>query len=383
MHILIVPSFYPTTRSKHTGIFIRDQALALSKAGHRVGVAFFDARSWRSISLCSINRNLFRYTYCSDFGVAMTTLQGWNPGVRYKSGGRLWASLAVAAGRRYAATYGVPDVVHAHCLFWAGFAALRLAEEWGRPALLTEHGGSMMARMSAPHQKAVSATLPNFSKVICVSHALQKAMMEVRADVSSVVVPNIVDDIFFESRWRHRPQGKYVFVHASSMDSNKRTDLLVQAFASAFPPGHEAELWIIGNGAGSRQLINLVGQFGLRGRVFMLGVLSRPQMAEVLSRGSCAVSTSRVETFGLFLAEALAAGMPVVTTASGGPADFVNSGNGMLLERANQASLAEALRTMYGAQRASSRPELSMSVAAFRGDRVAQTLSKVYFDLYG
>ena len=55
---------------------------------------------------------------------------------------------------------------------------------------------------------------------------------------------------------------------------------------------------------------------------------------------------SHIETFGVVLAEALACGLPVIATHSGGPQSIVTEADGLLVPPADVPALADALRTM-------------------------------------
>ena len=56
MHILILPSWYPANAVDIRGCFFREQALALSKKGLQVGVAYPELRSIRDISVALIKK---------------------------------------------------------------------------------------------------------------------------------------------------------------------------------------------------------------------------------------------------------------------------------------------------------------------------------------
>ncbi len=74
-----------------------------------------------------------------------------------------------------------------------------------------------------------------------------------------------------------------------------------------------------------------------------------PDVAVELRRASLFVLPSHQEGFGLVVAEALAAGLPVVTTPCGGPEALVaESGGGVVLPEASPEALAEAVQRLLG-----------------------------------
>ncbi len=69
-------------------------------------------------------------------------------------------------------------------------------------------------------------------------------------------------------------------------------------------------------------------------------------VVKLLIEADCFVLTSDHETFGVVITEALASGLPVISTECGGRADIVNPANGMLVEKGNVQAIAEALVAM-------------------------------------
>jgi hypothetical protein len=70
MHILFIPSWYPTRENPISGIFFREQAHALKRAGHQVGVIYPQLRS-----LILMRKSLFGWpsgiTYEDDDGIPL------------------------------------------------------------------------------------------------------------------------------------------------------------------------------------------------------------------------------------------------------------------------------------------------------------------------
>ena len=63
-------------------------------------------------------------------------------------------------------------------------------------------------------------------------------------------------------------------------------------------------------------------------------------------RANCFVLPSYAENFGVVLIEALATGLPVISTRCGGPEDIISGSVGILLEPGDERGLADALLAM-------------------------------------
>jgi len=79
-----------------------------------------------------------------------------------------------------------------------------------------------------------------------------------------------------------------------------------------------------------------------------LGPLPKNEVLKLIRESDMLVSTSRYETFGVALAEALSCGRPVVWTDSGGPRDFLNERNSVKVKGRTPEAVAEAIREAYG-----------------------------------
>ena len=102
-------------------------------------------------------------------------------------------------------------------------------------------------------------------------------------------------------------------------------------------------LEIGGEGPSRPSLEQQVQQLGLADRVTFLGRLARPEVRDALGRADLFVLASPHETFGVVVAEAMACGLPVVITRSGGPEAFVPTGAGVVVEPGDPTSLADAI----------------------------------------
>ena len=87
---------------------------------------------------------------------------------------------------------------------------------------------------------------------------------------------------------------------------------------------------------------------GIAEQVDFLGVLPSDQLRAMMDMADAFVLASDVESFAVVLIEAQAAGLPVVSTASGGPDHLVTAANGILIPPNDPAALRDALVQMRG-----------------------------------
>lgn len=131
------------------------------------------------------------------------------------------------------------------------------------------------------------------------------------------------------------------------LSQEKGFDLLLHAFAaiaSRYPDWH---LYVFGDGPERSRLEALVRHLGLAGRVAFPGAISDPTTA--LRAGDLFVVSSHIEGFSLVLAEAMASGLPAVSTDAGGPRAIIRDQyDGLLVPPGDTGALASAMARLMG-----------------------------------
>ncbi len=212
-----------------------------------------------------------------------------------------------------------------------------------------------------------------FARTIAVSDALRAQLLaRFRADPERTL--RIHNGFLPPTASPARRDGPPTILACGRLSPDKNYPLLLQAVARMRRA--DARLVILGEGPERARIEGEVERLGLRGRVSMPGYRDP---APFYAAASCFAITSTREAFGLVVAEALACGLPVVTTASGGPPEVLG-GLGAVVPF-DPASLAQALDAALE-DRGDPEPRRARA-RTFSMDRCADAYEALFRDIAG
>lgn len=341
MYILIVSRGYPSHTYKRNGIFEFDQAKALTKLGHKVVYAAIDMRSAR-------RKRKWGFESLEKEGVIIEAI---NVPIGALSKRLLRISRVIALEELYKKvlrTHGKPDIIHAHFID-LGYSTVKAFENCNLPIVLTEHFSEMNQKnISADMKKIGNYTYPRVDKLITVSNHLSKNI-EHHFGIQSTVIPNIVDIEKFSYKQKNNKMSKssFSFISIGNLTSNKRMDYLIDAFYKAFGDNKSIKLYIFGEGPEKAKLIELIRKYKCENKIFLKGQVDRSCIAKQMEECDCFVLASKTETFGVAYIEAMAMGLPVISTRCGGPESFINDKNGVLVSVDDLSDLVSTMIFMH------------------------------------
>lgn len=382
LHILIVPSWWPSPEQPIAGVFCVDYARAFAAAGAKVGVIVPDLVSLRRVRWRSPPPIVPRVSEESACGIPVVRVRGLHtalgrPAIHMQRFLR-WLERGAA---RYAEVHGTPDVIHAHCAIPAGWAALRLGQAASVPVVITEHTGPFSLALAPPVAGAMTRTaLMQAGCAAAVSPGLASQMRDAGIERSIEVIPNPVGSEFTFAPPPPRDIGgqasiRIVFVGRLVRDKGVRA--LAQAMMQA---DARLQLDVVGDGDEEPSLRGLLAPLIANRRVRFHGFRDKAGVAEILRAGHALVLPSYGENCPLAIAESLCVGRPVVTTSGTGCEAMLDPGDGLLCPPRDAAALADALHRMMSAYDRWDAADIARRAAArFSGQAVAGR----YVELFG
>lgn len=263
----------------------------------------------------------------------------------------LWS--ASGAFRRLGENGFRPDVIHAH-VYGAGVPAAVVAGRSGIPFVLTEQFTGFPRRtLSSLEVRKARYAYNRAARALPVSRHLQEAIRSYGIDVPFEVVPNVVDtSLFFPPDGERRADGgtrRLLFVGNLESSQHKGFPTLLQALTRLRERSDEWRLDVVGDGPERVAYEKSAAELGLRDQVTFHGSQPKPVIARMMRAADLFVLPSRFDNLPCVVVEALASGLPVVSTTVGGIPELVDDESGRLVPPDDPSALADALEYMLGA----------------------------------
>lgn len=246
-------------------------------------------------------------------------------------------------------TTGEFDCCHAMLGFPAGLIAKLICR--GRCPYIVSLRGSDVPGFNRRFALHYHVLRPVFRRIwqsaaatVANSAGLRDLAIETDPTVAIDVIPNGIDLDEF-SPADPAPTGPFRLVCVSRLISRKAIDVLIRAFATVHNRFPDAALVIVGDGVLDSRLHDLAVRFGLADTIRFAGYQPHEKMAAFYRSAHMFVLPSRHEGMSNAMLEAMACGLPVVVTNTGGTAELVED-NGIVVPPDNPDQLATAILTL-------------------------------------
>jgi 1,2-diacylglycerol 3-alpha-glucosyltransferase len=257
------------------------------------------------------------------------------------------------------------DIIHAHHPFLLGDTALRIGASKNTPVIFTHHTRyedyTHYVPFDSPALKEFAANLStHFANlcdgVIAPSESIAKLIKSRGVETPIKVVPTGIDVKAFAEgkrdrfRRKHRiPDDALVVGHVGRLAPEKNLEFLAEAVALFLEKEPTARFLVVGNGPSEEAIRQTFEQRGLGPRLILAGKQTGPALCAAYRAMDFFAFASQSETQGMVLAEAMAAGLPVVALNASGVREVVRDGeNGYRLPaRATPQRFANYLARLH------------------------------------
>lgn len=250
------------------------------------------------------------------------------------------------------------DILHSHWILPQGFVGRLAGWRTAVPHVITAHGGDVFGLGAAPWRAAKRWAIAG-ADALTVNSSVTEAAVRAWGDTTTPVhripmgvamqTPTPMQQAQAQQiRARACPQGESLLLFTGRLVEEKGVADLLQAMAWLHGQGKAVRLLILGEGQDRGAFERLASALGLAKQVCFTGWIESAQLsayrcaADVLIAPSRTAANGWVEAQGLSVLEAMADGLAVIATASGGVIDVVeHDKTGVLVPEGDPLALAQ------------------------------------------
>ena len=276
------------------------------------------------------------------------------------------------------------DLIHVHVLTRLGVIAwiqkllhktpYIITEHWSRYLPGNDFGGflrKIFTKIVVRNAKTVTVVTENLGNAMK-SHGLRND--------NYVVLPNVVNLDMFHINCRDVSHTSTKIIHISCFeDKSKNISGLLESLKMIDDKGIDFRCTLIGDGMDFDLMKAKAEELQLINKVSFTGLLEGQKLADELASGDFLVLSSNYENMPVVILEALASGLPVVSTNVGGIKEMIDETKGILVEPRDKEALAEAIMKMIETHQNYDAEFLRNSVIERYGyESVGRFLDKIY-----
>lgn len=342
--ILIVSSWYPSIGQPTNGSFVHEQVKMLQKNGHEVIVLKPNLNGTFKDTLKGqfSTTQVYIFENVKVLEVGINVLLPKMKAFFYK-----WlAKKAITGLKKQNVSF---DIIHSHALLCAGIISPVLSEYFNKPLFHTEHSSGLIFnpnQFDITDRNEILNLIKTAKKIFFVSNYAKENSLffkDVKTDKIKVL-HNIVSEDFFKKKINER-ENKIIVIADNSPIKNH--PFIIKSWLKIQDELSDYELVFAGNGFDTDEFKESIKQCK---RLRYIPRLNRAEVLEQISSSKLLLSGSKLETFGLTVAEALAAGTPIVVTNSGGVRDIVENGDGFIVAQNDTDDFSKAIIKVINGQ---------------------------------
>ncbi len=219
------------------------------------------------------------------------------------------------------------DVYSGDAFGWAAISG-KICKTFNKPYICVLHGGNL-PRFSHTHRSKVTKLLSGAKRIVSPSHYLIDKLQT--SSIQIELIPNAIDLSLFERHLRSKLEPRLFWLRAFHSAYNPQMAIRVLVLIKKKYPS--ACLTMAGPDKGEMgNCKKLAAEMGVNKQVIFPGKITKSQINKIAKEHDIFINTTNIDNTPLSVLEAMALGMPVVSTNVGGIPYLIQHGeNGLLL----------------------------------------------------
>lgn len=375
LNILVIPTWYPSGADKIMGIYHKDFCSALSNASDvKVNMLYVDRQRLNNPLkyVFMPKREVIDEESYKVYKYKMLNYQKISAKFQLK----MYTKKLEKALLDYLKYNPKPDVLHAQVTIPAGYAASKLGKKYNIPVVVTEHS-SYFERFFTGDNKIYGDYVIKNAYFTTVSQYMKEKMLKITKQCD--ILPNLVNTSIFNTKKKKRKKTLQL-VTVSALRQGKRIDDIIKAVKVLVNDKkfNNVHLNIIGDGFLMEQYKTICNQLDMNKYVTFHGKKTKEEIADFLREQDIFIIGSEIETFCIPGIEALASGIPVVSTRCNGPEEYIDKKCGQLCDIGDYKGMAEAILDVYNRLDKYDINYLKKVAEKFSSDSVTKKARKIY-----
>lgn len=371
MRVLFLSAWYPNRYDAMEGLFVRKHAQAVARQGIDVDVLFIryadDIKEPEFVSE-TIEGVKETIMFCAP------TNSSWRELTNLKKAWNFWHSENKA----------LPDIVHLNVITKNGWIARYLKSKYHIPYVITEHwtgylpeNGDYKGRFREMSSKWIAG---GAEMIMPVSAKLGEAMQSHGLKGSYMVINNVVDDFFYDIKPK-KSHDKTTFLHISCFTNRAKNTLgIVEATAALAKQRTDFEVIMLGTGEDYNTTVEAADRYNLRTSGIMTFVGEQPpeKVKYYMDRSDVFLMFSNFENAPVVFSEALACGLPILSSRAGNAEILVDEHRGRLVDCRDIHALTDQMNYMIEHLSDFDREQISSGSEEFSYNFVGKKIADVY-----
>lgn len=236
-----------------------------------------------------------------------------------------------------------PDIVHSHSVDM-GYIMSFACRKYNTPLIETYHAGSFNDKKYPLTKRLLDKFLfkiSKFNKIIVLGKNLLKDFKREKIN-GAIYIPNGVNQTNILHRKNKSKKIRFIFV--GRLEDQKGLEYLIDAVNEVVKLNKNFEILLIGEGSKKEELRKKINNLKLKNYFNFLGSKSNKEVIRSYSTSDIFILPSLWEGLPLTLLEALASGLPVITTDVGGISDIcTDNENALIIPPKNTREIKDAM----------------------------------------